>query len=86
MRFEELDFLKTNFFCDEPLRFLVIPATLRSDTIIGGVGATQMTLIGTAIDKIFPSEGQVSTGNRLGKPELSMTHVCHHYFIAVSPN
>jgi hypothetical protein len=77
----KVGFFETNFFCNEPFGLLIIPATLRSNTIVGGVGATQVTLIGTAIDKIFPSEGQMSTVNRLRKPELSMTHVCHHYIL-----
>jgi hypothetical protein len=47
------------------------------------VGTTQMTLIRATIDYFIPGEGQMSTGNRLRKPELSTTHVCHHYFIAV---
>lgn len=90
MRFKTTigNFYITNFFCDEPFRFFVIPATgtLRSNTL--GVGATEMTLIGLAIDNILPNEGQVSTGIGLRKPELSTTHACHDYFIAVpwSPN
>ena len=60
-RLEFLYIKKTNFFCGEPFRLLVIPATLGSKTTL--VGATQMTLIGAAIDNIFRSEGQVSTIN-----------------------
>ena len=68
--------LKTNFSRGQPFGPLIIPAALRSKTVLG-VGATQMTSIGVAIDFSFPSEGQVPTSNRLCKPELSMTHVCH---------
>ena len=68
--------------CDEALRSFVIPATLGNNTVLE-VGATQMTLNGAAIDSILPNEGQVSTVNRPGKLELSATHACHDYFIAV---
>lgn len=43
------------FLCGEPFRPLVVPATLRSKTT--EVGATQMTLLGKAIDGVLPVEG-----------------------------
>ena len=68
--------LKTNLFCDHPFGHLIIPVALRRKTILA-VGGTQMTPRGAAIGGRCPREGQVPTSKRLGKPELSTTHVCH---------